>query len=488
MIKRALNFFGIFLIFIGAMMIFPLIPALIYREFSCVKAFLLAIIIAEVIGISLKVSARLNNDDEEKMQPRERFLLVSISWILASIIAAIPFILTSTIPNPIDAFFEMCSGFSTTGASIIPDVEKIPKSLLMWRSITQWLGGMGVIVLVMAIIPRFGARAMNIASAETPGPTVSKLGARFSDTAKQLYFVYIILTFLEVIFLLFGGLNLYDSVLHSLSTMATGGFSCYSDSVAHFNSYYVYWVITFFTILAGMNFNLFFVGIREGIGKMFKDDELKFYLKYLALATAIITASLMIKNYYSSFGKALTEGAFQVVTIVSTTGFSTTDFDLWPSVCKMVIIILMLTGACSSSTAGGMKLVRVLTTLKIIKREVRLKTHDRAVYNIKYNGRKVSSETLTYIIIFMAFFIFTLLACTLVISVDGHSFITNFTASLSCLSNVGPGLADVGPTQNFSIYSNFSTMVLALTMIAGRLELTTFFIIFSRHFWNPDRA
>lgn len=487
MIRRALNFFGIFLIFIGVMMIFPLIPALIYREFSCVKAFLLAIFIAEAIGISLKVAGKLNND-EEKMQPRERFLLVAISWILASIIAAIPFVLTSTIPNPIDAFFEMCSGFSTTGASIIPDVEKLPRSLLMWRSITQWLGGMGVIVLVMAIIPGFGARAMNIASAETPGPTVSKLGARFSDTAKQLYFAYIILTFLEVIFLLFGGLNLYDAILHSLSTMATGGFSCYSDSIAHFNSYYVYWVITFFTILAGMNFNLFFVGIREGIEKMFKDDELKFYLKYLALATAIITAVLMIKNYYSSFGKALTEGAFQVVTIVSTTGFSTADFDLWPSVCKMVIIILMLTGACSSSTAGGMKLVRVLTTLKIIKREVRLKTHDRAVYNIKYNGRKVSSETLTHIIIFMAFFIFTLLASTLAISVDGYSFITNFTASLSCLSNVGPGLADVGPTQNFAIYSNFSTMVLALTMIAGRLELTTFFIIFSRHFWNPDRA
>lgn len=487
MIRRALNFFGIFLIFVGGTMLFPLIFALAYKEISCVRAFLITIFISEAIGIPIKTRSKLKEDDE-KMQPRERFLLVAFSWIIVSIIASIPFVLTSAIPNPIDAFFEMCSGFSTTGASIIPDVEKIPKSLMMWRSATQWLGGMGVIVLVMAIIPGFGGKAMHIASAETPGPTVSKLGARFSDTAKQLYFAYIILTILEILFLIFGGLNFYDATLHSLSTMATGGFSCYGDSVAHFNSAYVYWIITIFTFLAGMNFNLFFIGIKEGMRNMFKDEELRFYIKYVGFAIAMITATLLAKNFYSGFFKTLTEGAFQVVTIVSTTGFSTTDFDLWPSFCKMIIVILMLTGACSSSTAGGMKLVRVLTTLRMIKREVKLKTHDRAVYNIKYNGTRVSSETLTFIIIFMAFFIFTLLAGTLIISVDGHSFITNFTATLSCLSNVGPGLSSVGPTQNFSIYSNFSTLVLAFTMIAGRLELTTFFIIFSRHFWNPDRA
>lgn len=487
MIRRALNFFGIFLIFVGGTMLFPLIFALIYKETPCIRAFLIAIFISEAIGIPLKLTSKLK-DYDQKMQPRERFLLVAFSWIIVSIIASIPFVLTSTIPNPIDAFFEMCSGFSTTGASILPDVEKLPRSLLMWRSATQWLGGMGVIVLVMALIPGFGGKAMHIASAETPGPTVSKLGARFSDTAKRLYFAYIILTILEILFLIFGGLNFYDATLHSLSTMATGGFSCYSDSIAHFNSTYVYWIITIFTFLAGMNFNLFFVGIREGIRNMFKDEELRFYIKYVTISIAIITATLLAKNYYSGFFKALTESAFQVVTIVSTTGFSTTDFDLWPSFCKMIIIMLMLTGACSSSTAGGMKLVRVLTTLRMIKREVKLKTHDRAVYNIKYNGTRLSSETLTYIIIFMAFFIFTLLAGTLIISIDGYSFITNFTATLSCLSNVGPGLSDVGPTQNFSIYSNFSTLVLAFTMIAGRLELTTFFIIFSRHFWNPDRA
>lgn len=487
MARRSLNFFGIFLIFVGATMLFPTVLALAFGETSCVKAFILAIFIAEAIGIPLKLFSNLKND-EQMMQPRERFLLVAVSWVLVSIIASLPFIFTGAIANPVDAFFEMCSGFSTTGASILTNLESLPKSLLMWRSTTQWLGGMGVIVLVMALIPGFGAKAMNIASAETPGPTVSKLGARFSDTAQRLYLAYIILTVLEIIFLLFGGLSLYDATLHSLSTMATGGFSCYGDSVAHFNNAYIYWIITIFTLLAGMNFNLFFIGIREGIKNMLKDEELRFYLKYVVLATAIITAVLLTKNVYSNFWETLTQSAFQVVTMISTTGFCTTDFDLWPSICKMIIIMLMITGACSSSTAGGMKLVRVITTLKMIKREIKLKTHDKAIYNIKYNGKKVSSETLTYIIIFMAFFVFTLLTCTLIISIDGYDFVTNFTATLSCLSNVGPGLASVGPTQNFSIYSDFSTIVLAFTMIAGRLELTTFFIIFSRHFWNPNRA
>lgn len=468
-------------------MLFPTVLALAFGETSCVKAFILAIFIAELIGVPLKLLNSQKNNNQS-MQPRERFLLVAVSWVIVSVIAALPFIFTGTISNPIDAFFEMCSGFSTTGASILTDLEALPKSLLMWRSTTQWLGGMGVIVLVMALIPGFGAKAMNIASAETPGPTVSKLGARFSDTAQRLYLAYIALTALEIIFLLFGGLSPYDATLHSLSTMATGGFSCYSDSIAHFNSTYVYWIITIFTLLAGMNFNLFFVGIREGVKKMFQDEELRFYIKYVCVATATITAVLLLKDVYSNFGTALTQSAFQVVTIISTTGFCTADFDLWPSLCKMIIVMLMVTGACSSSTAGGMKLVRVITTLKMIKREIKLKTHDKAIYNIKYNGKKVSAETLTYIIIFMAFFVFTLLACTLIISVDGYDFVTNFTATLSCLSNVGPGLSSVGPTQNFSIYSNFSTLVLALTMIAGRLELTTFFIIFSRHFWNPNKA
>lgn len=487
MAKRALHFFGIFLIFIGATMLFPLILALAYGEARCVRAFLIAILISEIVGLFIRYKVKINSVDT-KATPRESYLLVAVSWVLASLIAALPFVITGAIPNYIDAFFEMCSGFSTTGASIIPDVEALPKSLLMWRSTTQWLGGMGIIVLVVAILPGFGVRAMNIAGAETPGPTVSKLSARFYGTAQRLYIAYIIITAAQIIMMLFGGVSLYDATLHSLSTMATGGFSCYSDSMGHFNNPYVLWVVTIFTLIAGTNFNLFFIGIKEGLRSMFRDEELRLYLKYVSAAIIIVAFVLLSKGIYGNLGNALTHGAFQVVTIVSTTGFATANFDLWPALCKMIFILLMLTGACSSSTAGGMKLVRVITMFKMLKREIKLKTHDHVVYDIKYNGKVIQPDTLTYIIIFMLFFIFTLFAGVLLISVDGFDFTTNFTAVLSCLSNVGPGLGKVGPVGSFNIYSEFSTLILSFIMIAGRLELITFFILFSGHFWHPDRA
>lgn len=487
MLKRVIGFFGIFFILIGTCMVVPFILALAYGEYSSAKAFACAIAFAYIIGFFIKKNYHLPSD-QVKLKLRDSYFIVTVSWLSASVIAGIPFVIQGSIPNPINAFFEMCSGFSTTGATILTNIEAMPKSLLFWRSMTQWLGGMGMIVLVMAILPSLGVKAQNIASAETPGPTVTKLTSRFSGTAQKLYKAYIILTVLQVILYMFGGMNLYDSVCHSFTTMATGGFSTYNDSIAHFNSTYITWVTTVFMVLAGTNFNLYFVAAHNGIRKMFKDEELRLYLKIILVATALTTICLMIKGFYNSVWHALTDAAFQVTTIMSTTGFATTNFDLWPAFCKIIIIALMLVGASSSSTAGGLKVVRVLVSFKMIKRHVKLKIHDNIVNDIRLDGQKIPPATMTYIVSFISFFIFTLAAGTLVVSIDGADILTNFTAVLSCLSNVGPGLNKVGPVCNFEFYSNFSTLVLAFIMIAGRLELNTFFLLLSRHFWSPDKV
>lgn len=468
-------------------MVAPFILALAYGEYSSAKAFAYAIAIAYIIGIYIRKAFELPAD-KVKLKLKDSYFIVTVSWLCASVLAAIPFVIQGAIPNPINAFFEMCSGFSTTGATILTNVEAVPKSLLFWRAMTQWLGGMGMIVLVMAILPSLGVKAQNIASAETPGPTVTKLTSRFSGTAQKLYKAYIILTVLQVVLYMFGGMSLYDSVCHSFTTMATGGFSTYNDSIAHFNSTYIVWVTTVFMVLAGTNFNLFFVAAHNGLRKMFRDEEFKLYIQIVLVATALTTACLLLKGVYNGFWHALTDAAFQVTTIMSTTGFATTNFDLWPAFCKMILIMLMLVGASSSSTAGGLKVVRVLVSFKIIKRHIKLKIHDNIVNDVRLDGQKIGSATMTYIVSFISFFIFTLAAGTLIVSVDGADLVTNFTAVLSCLSNVGPGLCKVGPIGNFDFYSNFSTFFLALVMIAGRLELNTFFLLLSRHFWNPDKV
>lgn len=488
MLKRISGFFGIFLVFLGIMMIIPLIVALIYGEHSCVRAFLYGISVALIPGIIILLIRNKNAISEDRLKLRYSYFVVSLAWLIASSISAIPFVIQGCIPNYIDAFFEMCSGYSTTGATILQNVEVVPKSLLFWRAQTQWLGGMGIIVFVMAFLPNFGINAQNIANAETPGPIATKLTSRFSGTAKKLYELYIFFTILMTVLLMLGGVSLFDSITHTFATMATGGFGGYADSIAHFHSDYVTWVVTIFMFIAGTNFNLFY-GIRPlGIRKAFDDDEFIFYRRYVAIATVLVTADLMIRGGYHSLWRALTDGAFQVSTIVSTTGFATCDFDLWPAFCKIILIFLMFTGACSSSTAGGIKIVRVLSVFRMIKRDVKVRIHGQIFNDVRLNGQKLEAKDFRLMVTFTCFFIIMVFGITAVIAVDGFDPLTNFTASLSCMSNVGPGLAGVGPTRNFSGYSNFSTFVLALTMIAGRLELNTFMILFSRHFWDSNMA
>lgn len=485
---RLANFYALFLNLMGACLALPLVTALIYGETSSFRAFAIVMIACFVLGGVIHFAHRADLS-EMKMKPRESYFIVATVWIIASLIGCMPYILTGSIPGFFGAFFETCSGFTTTGATVIDNVEILPKSVLMWRSLTQWLGGMGIIVLFVALLPRFGIKARNIASAETPGPTVTKLTSRFTGTAQRLYVAYIILTAALVLFLLAGGLNFYDAINHAFTTMATGGFSTYGDSIAHFHSNYVTWVITIFMFFAGTNFELYFLAISGNPLRALRNEEFRLYSGIIAVSIAGVTASLMLHGGYKGFGHALTDSAFQVITIITTTGFATADFNLWPVFCRMLLVILMVIGGSSSSTAGGVKVIRVLVLFKMIKREINIKLHGNIVNDVSVDEQKVLSETVTYIIGFVTTYFITILAGTLLVSVTGCGDpVTNFTAVLSCISNVGPGLEGVGPVCTYSFYDNFCKFVLSLVMVAGRLELSTFFILFSRFFWDPSRV
>ena len=466
----------------------PLITALVFGERSPVRAFALVALMCFAAGIVLHLLFRTDLNEME-MKPRESYFIVATVWMIASAIGCLPYMLTGTIPSFFEAFFETCSGFTTTGATIVEDVESLPRSILMWRSFTQWLGGMGIIVLFVALLPRFGIKARNIASAETPGPTVTKLTSRFAGTARRLYIVYIFLTVLLTGFLIGGGLDFFDALNHAFTTMATGGFSIYNDSIGHFHNNYISWVITVFMFLAGTNFELFFIAGEGKLRKALKNEEFRLYAAILAAATAAVAASLMLRGGYTDIWQAVTDSAFQTTTIMTTTGFATTNFGVWPTFCQMVLVILMVIGGCSSSTAGGVKVIRILVLFKMIKREINIKLHGNIVHDVSIGRQKVMSETVTYIIGFVTMYFITLIVGTFLISVTGQgNLVTNLTAALSCISNVGPGLDSVGPVCTYHFYNGFSKLVLSLVMIAGRLELSTFFILFSRFFWDPNRV
>lgn len=486
--KRIANFYGVFLNLMGACFALPLITALIFRESSSVRAFSLVMLLCFALSFIIRMICSSSIDALE-LRPRETYLLVSTVWLIASAVGSLPYMLTGCAPNFFDAFFETASGFTTTGATILSSVEGLPRAVLMWRSLTQWLGGMGIIVLFVALLPSFGIKARNIAAAETPGPTVTKLSSTFSGTAQRLYIAYFVLTAALVIFLMAGNVSFYDALNHSFTTMATGGFSTYNDSIAHFGSNYITWVITVFMFLAGTNFELFFVLFFDNAKKVIQNEEFRLYAAIVTGATILISIALMSQGGYSDLFQAVTDSAFQVVTIISTTGYATVDFALWPPFCMMIIIMLMVIGGSSSSTAGGIKVIRLLVMSRIIKRETLLKLDSRSIDDIQVDRRNLLPGTLSFIISFISMYTITLLVGTLLVSIaDPAGIVTNFTAVLSCISNVGPGLEDAGPTCNFGFYSNFSKLVMSIIMIGGRLELATLFIIFTGYYWRPGRA
>ncbi len=462
----------------AALLMLPTLVALSYHEMNGVFAFSLTIIISALVGFAMKFVFKPHN---RVIYAREGFVIVTFAWLLLSLLGCLPFLISGEIPNFFDAFFETVSGFTTTGASILRDVESMSQGMLFWRSFTHWLGGMGVLVLIMAIIPSDSGRTIHIMRAEMAGPVIGKIVPRIKETARILYFLYFALTLIEFVFLLFG-MPVFDAAVHALGTAGTGGFGIKADSIASYSPY-VQWVITIFMVLFGVNFNLFYFLLLRKFKMVFTNRELWFYLSILLVSAGIITYS--IYPIYNNFSDSVRHSCFQVASIVSTAGFSTADFNLWPDLAKGVIFILMFLGGCAGSTAGGLKLSRVIIMLKAIIKDVRHLLHPRSVAAVKFEGKTLDDSTLHGVTTYFALYI-VLIAATFLILCFEPSFDlqSNLTASVTCCNNVGPGLGLVGPMEGFGGYSAFSKLVLTFAMLFGRLEIYPLLLAFYPRTWT----
>ena len=475
--RMVLSMIGKVVLVEAALLLLPLFVSIGYKN-DCILAFLITIAVAVVIGLALSLFFKPKH---KGVYAKDGFVIVAFSWLFLSAIGALPFVISGEIPSYIDAFFETVSGFTTTGASILDDVEAMSEGLLFWRSFTHWMGGMGVLVFVMAVIPANSDRSIHILRAEVPGPTFGKLVPRIADTAKILYLIYVALTVLETILLSLGDMNLFESVVHAFGTAGTGGFGIKGDSVGGYSGY-SQWIITIFMLVFGINFNLYYLILVKKIKTVFKSGELWFYTAIVGLSTLAIT--LNIHRRFPDIFTAVRYAAFQVASIVSTTGYSTLDFNRWPDFSKGIIFVLMFLGACAGSTAGGFKLSRVLVLLKLIKREFRHLVHPRSVGVIKIEGKRVDEFTLKSVNAYFAIYIVCIAVVFLLICFEPFGIETNLTAAVSCFNNVGPGFARVGPASSYSCYSDFSKVVLSFAMLLGRLEIYPLIVAFLPSTWS----
>lgn len=419
---------------------------------------------------------------KKNIYAREGFVIVALSWILISIFGALPFCLTGEIPSFIDAFFEMVSGFTTTGSSILSDVEALSHASLFWRSFSHWLGGMGILVFVIAFIPISSGRSLHILRAEVPGPVVGKLVSKIRITARILYFIYAILTLVETVLLMFGGMPLFDSLLNSFGTAGTGGFAIKNASIAAYDSVYVDTVITIFMILFGINFNLIYFIIIGKVKEVLKSEELRYYFFIIIGATILITINIL--PMYESILSALRYSSFTVGSIITTTGFVTADYGKWPMFSQMIIIILMFVGACSGSTGGGMKVSRIVIYLKNAKKELKHLLHPHSIQTIEFEKQSIDDHVIanihSYLVLYLVIFALSLLTLT----IYNLDFKSAFSAVATCLNNVGPGFDVVGPVSNFSSLSDISKLVLSFDMLAGRLEIFPILLLFAPSQWR----
>ena len=426
---------------------------------------------------------RFAHPREQNLRAREGFLVVALSWVLLSAFGALPFVISGLIPNYIDAFFEAVSGFTTTGATLMGNFDGLPRGVMFWRSFTHWIGGMGVLVLTLALLPQMTGRSSHLVRAESPGPSLSKIVPKMGDTAKIPYLIYGVLTVIELAALIIAGMSPYDAAIHAMGTAGTGGFSNYGSSIGAFDSAVIDAIITFFMVLFGINFALFYRVLVGGWRDALRSEELHWYLALFAGSTLFV--SLMILPQYGTFLNALRYGSFQVATIMSTTGYATADFNLWPQAVKALIVVLMFIGSCAGSTAGGIKVVRVGILCKLGCREVRRTFQPRKVQVVRFEGKGVEENRLTQVSAFFFVYVLLVLVGMFLVSLEGlYDLETNFTAVLTCISNVGPGLGHVGPVENFSGYGPFAKVVLSLLMLAGRLELFPILVLFHPSAWR----
>ena len=472
MIKKI---FGWLLMFEAIFMTLPLITAAIYKEAEFLH-FLLSIGICVTVGGLLLIGKPRNTT----LYSREGVVIVAISWILLSIFGAIPFFVSGAIPSYVDAFFETVSGFTTTGATILSEIESLPRSILIWRSFTHWIGGMGVLVFIMAFLPLSGGHNMHIMKAESPGPSVGKLVPKVRTTALILYLIYIGLSAAEFISLLFAKMSIFDALNTTLATAGTGGFGIRNDSLNSYSSA-IQIIVAIFMLIFSINFNSYYFLIRGKLKEVFT-SEVRAFLIIVACAVGLITFN--IRDMIGSTGEALHHSFFTVSSIISTTGFGTIDFDLWPTFSKGIIILLMFCGACAGSTGGGMKISRFIILFKNAKRETRKLIHPKKLESISVDGRIVDESVVKTTSAYFFFFAIVMVVSTLLVSIDGYSLTTSLTAVITSMNNIGPGLELVGPTQNFGFLSTFTKLILCFDMLVGRLELFPVLLLFSPTTWK----
>ncbi len=463
----------------SALMAVPLVVSFLYGDGDH-----MAFIFSMAITCGCALLTSLLRPQNETLRAREGFSIVALSWIAVSFFGGLPFCLSGRVPSLIDSVFEAASGFTTTGATILKDIEGMSRSLLFWRSFTHWAGGMGVLVLSLALIPKMGARSVYLMRAESAGPAPSKLVPRVGDTAKILYQLYIGLSLLLTLCLLLCGLSLYDALLHTFSTAGTGGFSCYSASVGHYDSAAVDVIISVFMILFGLNFALFFYLRQRNWKAVIHNSEARVFVCVVSIATLLVTVNIFSAGFYDSFGGALRRALFQVSSIISTTGFCTADFNTWPLFSKCILVALMFIGGCAGSTAGGVKVIRMQILTKSMVRDVRRTVHPKGVFTVKIDRRSVEESIISSVQGYFFTVILLLVSGSLVLSLDGYGFETTVTAAITTLFNVGPGLDLVGPTGGFSMFSPVSKIVLTMWMIIGRLEIFPILMLFSPTAWR----
>ncbi len=470
--RLIINTLGYVLGLEAACMMLPLFTALLYKESSALPILITIFILAIVALLFIRIKKRNNN-----MYAKEGFVIVTFAWILVSFFGAIPFYISGAVPSFIDCFFETVSGFTTTGASILNDIEAMPKALLLWRSFTHWIGGMGVLVLMMALLPLNNERSMHVMRAEVPGPSVGKLLPKARSTAKMLYTIYLFLSIIEVLFLLLGKMPFFDALVTTFGTAGTGGFSCKSLSIAAYNSAYIDGVVTVFMLLFGVNFNLYFFLVIREVKNAFKSEELICYFSIFAVSTILVTLNIL--PMVRSMGTAFRQASFQVSSIMTTTGFATADFNLWPTLSKVTLFLLMIVGASGGSTGGGLKVSRVMIVVKSVWRDIFKMIHPRSVKLVHMDGKKVEEETVKHANGTFIIYIFVIFIMTFLISFDGFDFETTLSAVTACIGNIGPGFGMVGPMGNFAAFSWFSKCLLSFTMLFGRLEIFPLIIALS---------
>lgn len=460
----------------SALMVLPLIVSLIYKE-ACAVDFLISIGIALVLGFALTL---IFKPGSKVIYAKEGFVIVALAWFVLSAVGALPFYLSREIPSYIDAFFETVSGFTTTGASILTDVEAMSKGLLFWRSFTHWVGGMGVLVFMLAIVPGVSDRSIHILRAEAPGPIVGKLVPKMKHTARILYVIYVAMTIIEIVFLLAGKMPLFDSLLHAFGTAGTGGFGIKADGLASYSPY-LQWVVAIFMLLFGVNFNLYYFMLMKKFKTVIKSEELIAYILIVVASVGAITLNILPR--FGTFSESLRQAAFQVSAIITTTGYSTDDFNQWPTFSKTIILLLMFIGGCAGSTAGGFKVSRVVLIMKKVKRELQKLLHPRSVSVIRFEGKRIDEATMTSLGSYLGIYALFFCVFVFILGFENFDLESNISVVASCFNNIGPALGIAGPASSYAMYSPFSKVVLSLAMLLGRLEIFPLIITLSPSTW-----